>query len=190
MNNTLMQQILESYYGDNAQKLHKMVRTILRRLGFCSFVDYEDYYSLANEVFADAIQRYDETQSFDGFLYSCLNKRFKSEMTRTNRYKRQADRMALSMDVRIGGEGDATLGDTIPHPFDVEREIFEKREEGYSARMLSYLNRLSSIQREVLRLGAAGYQPNEIKRELHMDEKEYSNCYAAIHSYRNTSILL
>ncbi len=190
MSKTLMQQILESYYKNDAEKLHKMVRKILRRLGFCSFIDYEDFYSLANEVFADTIQKYDETQSFDGFLYSCLSKRFKSEMTRQNRQKRQADRMALSMEIPVGGEEVSTLGETIPHPSDVEKEVFEKREEGYSGRMLLYLSKLSSLQREVLRLGAAGYQPNEIKEELHMDEKEYTNCYAAIHSCRNVSILL
>lgn len=190
MSKILMQQILESYYKNNAEKLHKMVKKILRKLGFCNFIDYEDFYSLANEVFADTVQKYDEAQSFDGFLYSCLSKRFKSEMTRQNRQKRRAERMALSMELPVGGEEASTLGDTIPHPLDVEREVFEKREEGYSERMLLYLSKLSSLQREVLRLGAAGYQPNEIKEELQMNEKEYTNCYAAIHSCRNTSILL
>ena len=190
MSKIMMQQILESYYRNNAEKLHKMVNRILRRLGFSSFIDYEDFYSLANEIFADTVQKYDEAQSFDGFLYSCLSKRFKSEMTRQNRQKRQAERMALSMELCIGGEEASTLGDTIPHPSDVESEVFDKREEGYSERMLLYLSKLSSLQREVLRLGAAGYQPNEIKEELHINEREYANCYAAIHSCRNVSVLL
>ena len=55
--------------------------------------------------------------------------------------------------------------------------------------MLLYLSRLSNLQKEVLRLNIAGYLPSEIREELHIDEKEYTDCYAAIHSYRNVSVL-
>ena len=71
----------------------------------------------------------------------------------------------------------------------IEKEVFDKNEEGYSKKMLLYLNRLSNLQKEVLRLNIAGYLPNEIREELHISEKEYADCYAAIHSYRNVSVL-
>ena len=67
--------------------------------------------------------------------------------------------------------------------------FFEKNEEEYSNRMLLYLSRLSDLQKKVLRLNVAGYQPNEIRKELHISEKQYADCYAAIHSYRNVSVL-
>ncbi len=55
--------------------------------------------------------------------------------------------------------------------------------------MLLYLSRLSGLQKEVLMLNIAGYLPGEIREELHISGKQYANCYAAIHSYRNVSVL-
>lgn len=184
-----MEQILNSYYKNNAKKLHKTVDNILSKFGGVSDKDLDDFYSLANEVFVDVMRRYDETQSFDAFLYSCLLNKIKTEMTRRNREKRRADRMSVSIDTPIGDDENSTIGDMIVDKFSVEKEIFDKDEEGYSRRMLVYLNRLSSLQKEVLRLNIAGYLPEEIKDELHISEKEYADCYATIHSYRNVSVL-
>ena len=82
-----MDAIINAYYAKDARKLHKMVDKVLIKLKF-NYVDNEDFYSLANEIFVDVIKRYDNTKSFDGFLYSCLMNKFKTEMTRRNRYKR------------------------------------------------------------------------------------------------------
>ena len=51
--------ILNTYYADNAKKLHKTVDRILCKFGGLSGKDTDDFYSLANEVFADVIKRYD-----------------------------------------------------------------------------------------------------------------------------------
>lgn len=184
-----MEQILYSYYDNNAAKLRKTVDRILLKFGGLSDKDIDDFYSLANEVFVDVIKRYDNSQSFDGFLYSCLSNKIKTEMTRRNREKRKADRMSISIDTPIGDDENSTIGDMIADSSTIEKEIFEDNEEGYSKRMLQYLSRLSNIQKEVLRLNIAGYVPGEIREELHISEKEYADCYAAIHSYRNVSIL-
>ena len=184
-----MEQILNAYYGDNAKKLHKIVDKILLNFGGLSDKDMDDFYSLANEVFVDVMRRYDDSQSFDGFLYSCLFNRIKTEMTKRNRQKRKADRLSISIDTPVGDDEDSTIGDMIADDFSIERELFEKNEEGYSKRMLVYLSRLSSIQKEILRLNIAGYFPNEIREELHISEKQYADCCAAIHSYRNISVL-
>ena len=65
-----MEQIINTYYANNAEKLHNLVDKILFKLRFN--VDNQDFYSLANEIFVDVLRRYDSKQSFDGFLYSCL----------------------------------------------------------------------------------------------------------------------
>lgn len=184
-----MEQILITYYADNAKKLHKVVDRILLKFGGLSDKDLDDFYSLANEVFVDVMRRYDDSQSFDGFLYSCLLNKIKTEMTRRNREKRKADRMAISIDTPIGDDENSTIGDMIAADFSIEKEIFEKDKDGYSKRMLLYLSRLSNLQKEVLRLNIAGYLPGEIREELHINEKQYADCYAAIHSYRNVSVL-
>ena len=110
-------------------------------------------------------------------------------MTRRNREKRKADRMSISIDTPIGDDENCTIGDMIASDFSIEKELFEGNEEGYSQRMLQYLSRLSTLQKEVLRLNIVGYLPNEIREELQLSEKEYADCYAAIHSYRNVSVL-
>lgn len=184
-----MEQILNIYYANNAKKLHKTVDRILLKFGGLSGSDMDDFYSLANEVFVDAMRRYDGSQSFDIFLYACLFNKIKSEMTRRNREKRLADRMSISIDTPVGDDENNTIGDLIADGFSIEKEIFEKDEGGYSRKMLLYLSRLSNLQKEVLRLNIAGYLPGEIREELHINEKQYADCYAAIHSYRNVSVL-
>ncbi|MCM1399908.1 MAG: hypothetical protein NC225_10570 [Clostridium sp.] len=184
-----MEQILDSYYRNNAQKLHKTVDKILLKFGGLSDKDLDDFYSLANEVFVDVMRRYNNSQPFDVFLYSCLSNKIKTEMTRRNREKRKADSVSISLDTLIEDDENTIIGDMIADDFLIEKELFEKDEEGYSKRMLRYLNRLSSLQKEVLRLNIAGYPPGEIREELHISEKQYADCYAAIRSYRNISVL-
>lgn len=184
-----MEQILIAYYENNAKKLHKLVDKILSKFGGLSNKDLDDFYSLANEVFVDVMRRYDGSQTFDVFLYSCLLNKIKSEMTRRNREKRKADILSISIDTPIGDDDNTTVGDLIADDVTIERELFGQKEEGYSRKMLLYLNRLSALQKEVLRLNIAGYLPNEIREELQISEKQYTDCFSAIHSYRNVSIL-
>ena len=185
-----MDKNLVTYYDNNAAKLRRTVDKILMKFGGISDKDTDDFYSLANEVFVNVMRRYDDSQSFDAYLYSCLLKKIKTEMTRRNREKRMTDRMTVSIDMPVGNDGDDTIGDLIADDFVIEREVFEKDEEKYSRRMLLYLDRLSGLQREVLRLYTDGYLPNEIREELHIGEKQYADCLAAIRSYRNISVLL
>ena len=183
-----MEKIILSYYENNAKKMRTMIDKILFRLKFN--VDNEDFYSLGNEVFLDVLNRYDGKQDFDGFLYSCLVRKFKTEMTRRNRYKRQADRMAISIDSPVGEDENMVLSDIIADKDTIEKIFFDEKEEAYSDGMRRYLNRLSILQREVLRLISIGFSPNEILTELHINQKQYEDCYQAIHSYRNISILM
>ena len=55
--------------------------------------------------------------------------------------------------------------------------------------MILYLNKLSVLQKKVLWLMIAGYVPGEIREELHINNKQYANCIAAIRAYRNVSVL-
>lgn len=184
-----MKQILNTYYENDAKKLHSIVDKLLLKFGGIENKDKDDFYSLANEVFFDVMNRYDGKQSFETFLYSCMDRKIKTEMTRRNRHKRQADRMSVSIDTPIGDDENTTLGDIIADKFSIENEVFGENEEEYSEKMLKYLKRLSKVQREILRLIIAGYLPTEIQEELHITEREYRECNIAIHSYRNVSIL-
>ena len=184
-----MDELLDSYYKNNARRLRGLVDRILVKFGGLSDADTDDFYSLANEVFTYAIMRYDGSGDFEGFLYSCLLNRVKTEITRRNREKRRAERMCVSLDTPVDEDENETLGDGIPGGFDVETEVLGKEEE-YSNRMLGYLQRLSGLQKKVLEMSALGYSPREIRARLHINEKQLAECNVAIHSYRNVSVLL
>ena len=184
-----MKKIIISYYENNAKRLHNMIDKILFKLNFFD-VDKQDFYSLGNEIFVDVLHRYDETQDFDAFLYSCLRNKFKTEMTRRNRYKRQADKNCISISISVDEDGKITLEDIIPDKNTIEDILFCDGEIGYSPKVKQYLNRLSTLQKEVLQLISIGFSSNEIIEELHINKKQYDDCYNAIHSFRNTSILL
>ena len=184
-----MEQILNEYYKDNAKKLRGKVDKILKTFGGLSDKDYDDFYSLANAVFVDIMGRYDGVQEFDGLLYTSLNNKIMTEITRRNRQKRQADRNSISIDTPIGEDEESTIGNMIASKHTVEEELFEENEEIYSNKMQNYLNRLSTLQQEVLRLISIGFSPCEIIEELHINKKMYNDCYNAIHSYRNISVL-
>ncbi len=197
---------VESYFADHAKQLYNMVDKILFKLHFTD-VDKTDFYSLANEVFMYTVRDYDVSQSFDGFLYSCLYKKFCTEMTSRTRDKRCVrtkiteenekgeviQRIVIMPDVSLssffGDDENSVIGDLIVDDSTIEKEVFQEKEEGYSQKALLYLNRLSNLQKEVLKLDIAGYPPSEIREKLHISKRQYLDCYAAIHSYRNISVL-
>ena len=185
----ILEHIISKYYANNARKLQQVSDKVLGRLQFYD-VDKEEFYSLADEIFYGAIRSYDGVSDFDGFIYSCLLNKFKTYMTRTNRVKRKADKLAISIDTPIGEEGETTIGDTLKAKKTVESEFFGENEETFSPEMMQYLSRLSPLQREVLHLISIGYTPNEILGELHINKKLYEDCFNAIHAYKNVSILM
>lgn len=180
---------VDLYFKNNGKMLYDLIDKVLFKLKFD--VEKSDFYSLGNEIFLDALCRYDGRQSFNKFLYFQLYNKFKTEMTRRNRQKRKGDNNSISIDTPIGDKDENfTIGDTISCKSTIEKEFFEEREECYSKEMCMYLDRLSDLQREVLRLISIGFIPSEILEELHINQKMYEDCYKAIHSYRNISVLI
>ena len=184
-----MEELLEAYYADNAKKLRRLVDKILSKFGGLSDKDRDDFYSLANEVFVDAMRRCEDLEAFDVYLYACLSNKIKTEISKINCEKRRADRMSVSIDMPVGNDSGCTVGDLITDRFELENAVFEKMGQGYGMRTMLYLRKLSKLQREVLQLTADGYASDEIKEALKISEKQYADCNAAIHSYRNVSIL-
>lgn len=186
----LQSDILNTYYADNAKKLHKTVDRILCKFGGLSGKDTDDFYSLANEVFADVIKRYDYKQSFDGFLYSCLSKKIMTEITKRNREKRKADRMCVSLDVVNGDEEECSLLEFIPSDFDTFEEMAKRQESGkYQDKVERYISRLSNCQVNILNLLIDGFKPNEIQRLLKISPTEYADNMQAMRCYENIKIL-
>ena len=122
------------------------------------------------------MRRYDDSQSFDTFLYSCLLNKIKTEMTRQNREKRKADRVSISIDTPISDDENSTIGDMIADEFSVEKELFEKeKREEWRREVIEYLDGLSPLQRKIAFLLSDNNTPNEICEELHITIKHFEN---------------
>jgi len=186
----VLQPDIHDYYADNAKKLHRMVDRILSRFGGLSNKDMDDFYSLANEVFADVLERYDYVQPFDGFLYSCLSNKIMSEITRRNRKKRRADRMATSLDAVSGDNEKGCLLDFIPSDFDTFNEAVREQGSGqYEDKVQMYMSKLSNRQVNILNLLIDGYKPNEIRQILEISPREYAGDMQIMRNYENVKIL-
>jgi RNA polymerase sigma factor (sigma-70 family) len=185
-----MEKILNTYYAKNAKKLHTMVDKILFKLRFHD-VDNEDFYSLANEVFVDVLKRYDGKQDFDGFLYSCLYRKFCTEMTRRNRQKRQADKMALSWETPIGEDDrSSTLGDMIASNIDIEKEILgDDSDIIMDEKIERYLKSLSKIQRKIIEMKMQNVEVQHIKEELGLTDNQYSSHMQEVVQYEHIRLL-
>lgn len=183
--------ILDAYYADNARKLRRTVDKILSRFGGLSGKDMDDFYSLANEVFTDAMGRYDPAQPFDGFLYSCLSNRIMSEITKRNREKRKADRMCVSLDADSGDDEGCRLLDFMPSGFDTFEEVAKRQRDWQyqDDRIQIYISRLSNRQVSILNLLADGFRPHEIQEMLGISPRGYSDDMKAMRSYENVKIL-
>lgn len=188
---SLMQlQILDTYYTDNAKKLHRVVDRILSKFGGLTYKDTGDFYSLANEVFTDAIKRYDGEQSFDGFLYSCLSNKIMSEISKRNCEKRKADRLSISVNATNNKGEDYSLLDCIPSDFDTFEEVSRHQENGkYQDKVQCYISKLSNQQVNILNLLIDGYKPFEIRQILDLSSKEYADNMQIMRCYENVRVL-
>ena len=185
-----LQPYINTYYADNAKKLHKAVDKILFKFGGLSNKDRDDFYSLANEVFTDVLKRYDNMQSFDGFLYSCLSNKIMTEITRRNREKRKADRLSISIDSMNQDEEGCNLLDFIASDFDTFEEVTKTQGNGqYQDKVQVYISKLSNLQVNILNLLIDGYRPNEIRQVLEISSKEYTDNMQTMRSYERVKIL-
>lgn len=191
MNSVRQQEIMEYYCGNSMAKLKQISYPIFAKYGGIASKDYDDFYSEANKTVWNAASIFDDAKGddFEKFLKGCLSRKFKTMMTRRNRYKRIVDRMCSSLEAPIGEEEGETLADRIPSDFDLESELIENTDKSSRSKMDQYLGQLSRKQRTMAVCLSEGYKPSEIREKLQMNEREYGDCMKAIKSYENISIL-
>ena len=204
-----VEETIEWLFANEAKEMRKICNKYMVKFGGISEMDYDDFYSQVDWDVSVAIKNYqtNSEKSFKEFIYGVIKLSVCKQMTHRNRGKRQLiiekeiiDETGnktiikeyiptVSLDAPVGEEDGMTVGEMLAHKSTTETDFFEKREDTYSDKMNKYLNKLSSLQREVLRLISIGFMPSEILEELHINQKMYEDCYQAIHSYRNISLL-
>lgn len=185
--------VLQPYCKNDMQLLKKMSRSIFMRFNEpLSKADHDDFFSIANMTLWQAYNSYDPDTgiSFDGFLRSCLQKKFKTELTHRHRQKRVLNQFAVSLDAVNDSEEECSLLNLIPSDFDTFEEVVKRNEnQQYQDKVQQYISRLSDQQVNILNLLIDGYKPNEIQRILKMSAKEYSENLMFMRSYENVKIL-
>lgn len=181
--------LVDSYFENNGKVLYNLIDKVLFKLKFD--VEKSDFYSLGSEIFLDALCRYDETQDFNGFLYSCLTNKFKTEMTRRNRQKRQGDNNSISIDTPIGDEdGNFTLGDMIASNINIEKEILgDDADIVMNEKIERYLESLSKIQRKIIKMKMQNVEVQHIKEELGLTDSQYFSHMQEVVQYEHIRLL-
>lgn len=185
--------VLQPYCENNMQRLKKMSRSIFMKFNEpLTKADYDDFYSIANMTLWQAYNAYnpDMGVSFDGFLNTCLQKKFKTELTHRHRQKRVLNQLATSLDAMIANEEKSKLLDFIPSEFDTFEETIKSQEkEQYQDKVQQYISRLSNQQVNILNLLMDGYKPNEIRKILDISSKEYTENLQTMRIYENIKTL-
>ena len=185
--------VLQPYCENDMRLLKKISRSIFMRFNEpLTKADYDDFYSVANITLWQAYNAYnpDTGISFDGFLRSCLQKKFKTELTHRHRQKRILNQFAVSLDAVNDNEEECSLLDFIPSDFDTFEEASRTQKNGqYQDKIQRYISRLSNLQVSILNLLVDGYKPNEIQKIMEISPKEYADNMQVMRSYENVKIL-
>ncbi len=185
--------LLQPYCENNMKKLKQVSKSIFMRFNEpLTKADYDDFYSIANMTLWQAYNSYDPDKGvcFDGFLHSCLQKKFKTELTNRHRDKRVLNQFSVSLDAVNTDDDERNLLDLIPSDFDTFDEVLKRQETGqYQSKVQQYLSRLSNLQINILNLLMDDYKSGEIKQMLDISPKEYLGNLEIMRSYENVKIL-
>lgn len=185
--------VLQPYCENDMRLLKKISKSIFMRFNEpLAKADYDDFYSIANLTLWRAYNSYNSDMgiSFEGFLYSCLQKKFKTELTRRHRQKRILNQFAVSLDGINENAEECSLLDFLSSDFDTFEEAAKRQENGqYRDKVQQYISRLSNEQVNILNLLMDGYKVNEICRILEISEKRYADNMQTMRSYENVKIL-
>lgn len=185
--------LLQPYCENDMKLLKKVSRSIFMKFNeSLSNADYDDFYSLANLTLWKAYNSYDPDMGvcFEGFLHTCLQKKFKSELTKRHSHKRVLNQLAMSLDAVNEDEDTGSLLEVIPSDFDTFEEVLKRQErEQYQDKVQRYISKLSRQQVNILNLLMDGYEPYEIRQILELSERDYTNNMQIMRSYENIKIL-
>ncbi|MGN1275907.1 MAG: sigma-70 family RNA polymerase sigma factor [Floccifex sp.] len=185
-------EVLQPYCENDMRLLKRISQSIFLRFNEpLTKADYDEFYSIANMTLWQAYQSYNpKVGTFEGFLYSCLQRKFKTELTRRHRQKRVFDNYNISLDAINDTEEECSLLDFIPSDFDTFDEVLEKQDkEQYTDKVQEYISKLSNQQVNILNLLIDGYKPIEIRKILGISTKEYADDLQIMRDYENVKVL-
>lgn len=181
-------EVIEKWCGNGMAYLKKMCDPIIAKFGGLSEIDYDDFYSSANETVWLSMMKYDPDQNdnVDCYIRSCCKKKFMSIITERNRSKRIPSNIIVSLDAALEPESSITIGDMIPADRIVDDDIYDLNGE-YD--LNEFLNSLSKKQRSIVSLIMDGYDKANILEILGITSDRYDVCMSRLKNV-DTLILL
>lgn len=183
--------LLKPYCENDMRQLKRMSQSIFMRFNEpISNADYDEFYSIANMTLWQAYNSYNPDMGikFEGFLRTCLQRKFKTELTHRHRHKRILNQFTISLDAE--NEDQCSLSDILPSDFDTFDEAVKGQEkEQFQDKTQVYISMLSKLQVKILNLLMEGYKPNEIRQTLKISSTEYAENLRIMRSYENVKVL-
>lgn len=211
MSQTVENQIesaIEELYANNQYKLKQICNKEMTRFGGLSLKDYDGFYSRAGLEISIA-KNHNTYNPSKGktpleFFIGVIKWSIWKEMTDRNRGKRQnfieteeVDKdgnvikkkkfiPTVSIDMPIDEENGMTIKDTLQSDFYIEEEVQKKIKD---EKIESFLNNLSRTQRQIAEMIMDDVSVSDIKQKLELSDKEYTDNFNAMRSFKNISIL-
>lgn len=199
--------IVNHYCDNNMRELKKICNPILRKCNI-PYMNYDELYDVAVDTLGKSVETYNEEKSqFKTFLTGNLNRKIRQWITydtrgcRCNVLKDENGNIVkdekdnnipiqnISIYQQINEEDGVTYGDIIASDFNIFDELPEEMGFAKDDKVELYLKRLSKPQRRIAILLRDGYEKSEIKKMLHMEEREYVDNMLGIKAYENLRIL-
>lgn len=199
---------IEYYCKNDLRELKKLCNPIIIKKGV-PFMYHDDLYSDAMKVLMESVYGFNKNKkcSFKTFLKGNINRSFyewtrdSERAIRCNVLKDENGNIAkdengrniiihnVSIDQPLNDEDETTYSDIIASNFDIYDELSDDFGFAKNDKVELYLARLSKPQRRIVILLSNGYEKSEIKKMLHMKEREYVDNMLGIKAYENLKIL-
>lgn len=179
------QDYVEFYAHNEMKELKKLIKPLIDRMGL-SQMEYDDLYSIAQEVLWSSAMSYreDKNTKFSSYLYNNVSLRFKTYLRDTNREKDIKRSNLVSLDEETD-EG-LNLEEKVASKFDIYRELGL---ENTSDKAALYISKLSKTQQKILSLLMEGYKREDIIDLLHITAKVFADNISEIRSDRKIKYL-
>lgn len=205
-----MEQLLSSYYENDAKKLHAIVNKIFnKKYGGINDKDIDEFYGIATDALMEIYKKYKDGKSsynpskgnFDGYIYNAISNAIYDEFKKQKTDKRatkisvvddqtgEVVKIPISdirLDAPIKEDSGMMYIDTLQSDFDVCKELSEDFQD---ERIKEFLDNLPKTQRQIAEMIMADYSITEIKSRLELSDKEYIDNFNAMKSFSNISIL-
>lgn len=143
------QETLNRYYGNSGKGIRQLTDKLLYKNGIYES-DKDEYYSLANEIFCKALNTYkDDRASFDTYLYLCLDRAIKTELSRQTASKRKHTAFTQLDDVEV-----------------------EYRQDFTAVQTFFFIGEQTPIAQQTIVLLLQGYSKTEIRQALRQSQRQ------------------